>query len=119
MTALKVPKHGIQGNSTFELVCRHPLKNQRSWLDLFVFRIGAELATVNELSLLLPMNMRSVVTPYVPVITGSIIGLQVIIASYRVALCGPIRNLAPTSGMTKGERTIRVHFSEVADEVPE
>jgi hypothetical protein len=37
----------------------------------------------NELSVLLPMDMRSVVTLCVPVSTGCIIGLRVILTSYR------------------------------------
>ena len=88
VTALKVLKHGMQGNITFEVVCRQPFNRQRSQFDLSFcgFAVSSPLfGGEHPLSLLLPMNMRSVVTPYVPVSTGSIIGLQVIIASYRVA----------------------------------
>jgi hypothetical protein len=83
VTALKVPKPGTLGNSTFYVLCRLPLLTG----SRFALRTHAEarhcFGGENEICPLLPMDMQSAVTRYVPVSTGCIIGLRVICASYR------------------------------------
>jgi len=88
VTALKVPNAGLQGNGTFEVLCR-----QRTWRSAassarsFAAQSGASrnFGGESELSPLPPLAMRSVVTHYEPVISGCVIGLRVIVSSYQGA----------------------------------
>jgi hypothetical protein len=70
VTALKVPKPGVQGNGTFEVLCRQPTwrgaarsaRSLRAPSDDSLY-FGCE----SEVSPLLPMAVLSVVTRYVAV----------------------------------------------------
>jgi hypothetical protein len=101
VTALKVPKPVIQGNSTFEVLWGIAAQTAVRVLLRVRARAGCCFGGDNKLSPLIRMDLRSVVTAYVPVSGRYIIGLRVIVASYRsrragASHCGAEESLGQT-----------------------